>query len=174
MTALENFFSDIEKDDKKLLSFVNEKESLASFLSDYESLKNLKCFTQKDIAKKMGTTQSAISRIESLKTNPSYEVLRKLSDVVGGKLLITPMADMTVTVPLDLQKKVLRISENKDMSTSDLLKSLIRDSINSMYEDIERQSFNITIPETVFSKSKKNDYQNQKVDSQIDDVDFAA
>ena len=74
----------------------------------------------------------------------------------------------------DLQKKVLRISENKDMSTSDLLKSLIRDSINSMYEDMERQSFNITIPETVFSKSKKNDYQNRKMDSQIDDVDFAA
>lgn len=174
MTALEDFFYHVEKEDKKLLSFVQAKESLASFLSDYEALKNLKCLTQRDVAIQMKTTQSAISRIENLKSNPSYDVLRKLSDVVGGKLFITPMGDMTVTVPLDLQKKILKISENKDMSTSDLLKSLIRDSINSMYADIETQSYNVTMPKNVFSNLVENDYQNQKIDNQIDEGVFAA
>lgn len=37
--------------------------------------------TQKDIADRMGTTQSAISRIASLKTNPSYKQLLKMAGV---------------------------------------------------------------------------------------------
>ena len=44
--------------------------------------------SQKDLAKKLGTKQSAISRLESGKYNPTLSFLKKLSTTLGGKLEI--------------------------------------------------------------------------------------
>lgn len=92
----------LEKEDEKLGSYVKMYEALSSFLTDFDFLS----LTQQDVAEKMGTTQSAISRIASLKTNPSYKQLLKMAEAVGGDLLVTPMKDMTVQVPYDLQESV--------------------------------------------------------------------
>lgn len=42
--------------------------------------------SQKDLAKKLGTKQSAISRLESGTYNPTLSFLKKLSTALGGKL----------------------------------------------------------------------------------------
>ena len=44
--------------------------------------------TQKDVAEKVGTKQSAIARLESGNSNPSIEFLQKVTDVLGYKLTI--------------------------------------------------------------------------------------
>ncbi len=44
--------------------------------------------SQKDLAKKLGTKQSAISRLESGNYNPTLSFLKKLSSTLGGKLEI--------------------------------------------------------------------------------------
>lgn len=44
--------------------------------------------SQKDLAKKLGTKQSAISRLESGTYNPTLSFLKKLSTTLGGKLVI--------------------------------------------------------------------------------------
>src|SRR3989344_8617778 len=44
--------------------------------------------SQKDLAKKLGTKQSAISRLESGNYNPTLSFLKKLSTTLGGKLEI--------------------------------------------------------------------------------------
>lgn len=44
--------------------------------------------SQKDLAKKLGTKQSAISRLESGTYNPTLSFLKKLSTALGGKLEI--------------------------------------------------------------------------------------
>ena len=44
--------------------------------------------SQKDLAKKLGTGQSAISRLESGTYNPTLSFLKKLSSTLGGKLEI--------------------------------------------------------------------------------------
>lgn len=44
--------------------------------------------SQKDLAKKLGTKQSAISRLESGTYNPTLSFLKKLSITLGGKLEI--------------------------------------------------------------------------------------
>lgn len=44
--------------------------------------------SQKDLAKKLGTKQSAISRLESGTYNPTLSFLKKLSATLGGKLEI--------------------------------------------------------------------------------------
>ena len=44
--------------------------------------------SQKDLARKLGTKQSAISRLESGNYNPTLSFLKKLSTTLGGKLEI--------------------------------------------------------------------------------------
>jgi len=44
--------------------------------------------SQKDLAKKIGTGQSAISRLESGKYNPTISFLKKISEALGSKLEI--------------------------------------------------------------------------------------
>lgn len=44
--------------------------------------------SQKDLAKKLGTKQSAISRLESGTYNPTLSFLKKLSIALGSKLEI--------------------------------------------------------------------------------------
>ena len=45
-----------------------------------------KGMTQAQIAKKMGTTQSAIARVEAGNTNPTIGFMQKLADALGLRL----------------------------------------------------------------------------------------
>lgn len=45
--------------------------------------------TQEDVAKKMNTTKTSISRFESGKYNPSLEFLIRLSEALGRKLKVS-------------------------------------------------------------------------------------
>jgi|TARA_Y100000310_G_C20344120_1_gene651211 DNA-binding XRE family transcriptional regulator/phage-related protein len=45
--------------------------------------------TQAQLAKKVGTTQSAIARLESGTYNPSFSMLRKVADALDAKLTIS-------------------------------------------------------------------------------------
>ena len=62
-----------------------------------------------------------------------------MSEAVGEKLYITPQADMTVTVPFDLQEKVQSIAEYENKTTKDFLEDLIRKEIDSKYIDVQQK-----------------------------------
>ena len=48
-----------------------------------------KKMTQAQLAKKVGTKQSAISRLESGTSNPSFAFLRKVAKALGSKLKVS-------------------------------------------------------------------------------------
>ena len=131
-----DFMNTLEKGDKNLDSYVKMYEALSAFLTDFDFLKDSLGLTQQDVAEKMGTTQSAISRIASLKTNPSYKQLQKMAEAVGGELLVTPMKSMTVQVPYDLQESVRKLATSENKSTSDYLEGVLRNAI-----ELERSSY---------------------------------
>lgn len=137
-----DYMDSLEKEDEKLASFVKMYEALSSFLTDFDFMKDSLGLTQKDIADKMGTTQSAISRIASQKTNPSYKQLLKMAEAVGGNLYITPMKDMTVQVPYDLQETVRKLAEGEDKTTNEYLDEVIRDAVESEYESYTKMFWN--------------------------------
>ena len=45
--------------------------------------------TQEQLAKRMGTTQSAVARLEGWSSNPSVNTLRKYADATGTRLRIS-------------------------------------------------------------------------------------
>lgn len=47
-----------------------------------------KSYTQKQLAKKLGTTQSAISRLERGNVNPTIGFIKKLAEALGSRLEI--------------------------------------------------------------------------------------
>ncbi len=54
--------------------------------------------TQKELAKKIGTTQSAIARMESGKQNISSDMLKKIGDALHRNLLTSHLGSMNVVV----------------------------------------------------------------------------
>lgn len=48
----------------------------------------IKHMSQRDLAKKANTTQAAISRIESMNSNPSLSLLKKIANALGTKVKI--------------------------------------------------------------------------------------
>lgn len=57
-------------------------------LSDMVRIRNQKKITQKELAKKIGTTQSALSRFEMGDVNPSLDFLKKVANALGTKLVV--------------------------------------------------------------------------------------
>jgi len=47
-----------------------------------------KGLTQRQLAEKIGTKQSAIARIESGNANPSFDFLEKITSALGTKLIV--------------------------------------------------------------------------------------
>ena len=52
--------------------------------------------TQKELAERMGTTQSAIARLESATHMPSLDTLRRLAEALGVDFIITAQEGLTV------------------------------------------------------------------------------
>lgn len=59
-----------------------------AIISQLISARTKRGMTQKQIAEKMGTKQSAIARLESGNSNPSISFLEKAASVMGYKLTI--------------------------------------------------------------------------------------
>lgn len=57
-------------------------------ISDMVRLRNKKKITQKQLALKIGTTQSALSRFEMGDVNPSLDFLKKVANALGAKLVV--------------------------------------------------------------------------------------
>lgn len=57
-------------------------------ISKLVSLRLKKGMTQRDVAEKLGTKQSAIARLESGNINPSLDFLQKIAQVMGSTLTI--------------------------------------------------------------------------------------
>ncbi len=58
---------------------------LATQLIEKRLKKNM---SQRDLAKKVKTTQAVISRIETMQANPSLSLLKRISNILGTKLTL--------------------------------------------------------------------------------------
>jgi DNA-binding XRE family transcriptional regulator len=83
---------------KKILAKPGVKKAYAALEEEYTALHTMldarltAGLTQADVAKRMGTTVSAVSRLEaslrSEKHSPSYATLKKYAQACGKKLLV--------------------------------------------------------------------------------------
>lgn len=80
--------------EKELLSDTATKEEFDKLTPRYAVISQLIAarirhkMTQEDVARKIGTKQSAIARLESGSVNPSLEFLQKIAQVMGYNLTV--------------------------------------------------------------------------------------
>ena len=74
--------------DAEVKKIYDELEVEYQIFSDVVRLRNKNKITQKELAKKIGTTQSALSRFEMGNTNPSLGFLKKMASALGTKLTV--------------------------------------------------------------------------------------
>lgn len=53
-----------------------------------------------------------------------------MAEAVGGDLFVTPMKNMTVLVPYDLQESVRKMSADAGKTTNEYLESVLRNAID--------------------------------------------
>ena len=70
---------------KKAYDSLEEEFVLASAVMD---VRNRAGLTQEELARKMGTTQPVVARLESGRTRPSMRTLERLAEATGSRLLI--------------------------------------------------------------------------------------
>jgi len=68
---------------------LNESEVEFQIAKSVIEARMKKGLTQKELAKKLDTRQSVISRLENVKTIPSISFLKKLAVATGSKLTVT-------------------------------------------------------------------------------------
>lgn len=71
---------------RKAYEALEEEFVLASAVID---VRNRAGLTQAELARKMGTTQPFVARLESGRSRPSMRTLERLADATGSRLLIS-------------------------------------------------------------------------------------
>lgn len=71
---------------RKAYEVLEEEFVLASAMVD---VRNRAGLTQGELARKMGTTQPVVARLESGRTRPSMRTLERLAKATGSQLLIS-------------------------------------------------------------------------------------
>jgi ribosome-binding protein aMBF1 (putative translation factor) len=71
---------------KKAYDALEEEFILASAVMDVRSRAGL---TQEELARRMGTTQPVVARLESGRSRPSMRTLERLAAATGSRLLIS-------------------------------------------------------------------------------------
>ena len=74
--------------DPKIKAEYDKLKPEYALISALIGARSKKKLTQKDLARKMGTKQSVISRLESGRANPSFEFLKRLARALDSDLKI--------------------------------------------------------------------------------------
>ncbi len=118
----------LEADDREEIDFW---EPLAKIIMESIELRDAKNMTQADLAKKMRTRQSVISRFENMGRLPSYKFFTKLSMALGHTPGMTLYGDYMAVVPLEKQAWVKERADKERMPTKRFVQNLLDGSLVS-------------------------------------------
>lgn len=91
--------------------------------------------TQRALAGRIGTTQAAISKIETGRTMPTLELLERVAVATGRPLVLTLGAERGRPSPADLRERVRRVLGDYEFNPWDReptpaeARSLLRDGL---------------------------------------------
>lgn len=87
MKSWKTFKKELLKD-RKVLEEFNKLEPRYQIISQLIETRTRKGITQKELAERIGTKQSAIARVESGAVNPTIAFLEKVTNALGSKLIV--------------------------------------------------------------------------------------
>lgn len=128
---ISEIFLEDKNNNTKYKQWSESVDALSSFIFDYEFLKSKNDLTQKEIARRAGTTQSAVSRFTSMKGKPNYDFLRKISEAVGGSLQVTPLGEFTTTLDFNYHDTAKKLADDQGITVEELLAKILNQSFST-------------------------------------------
>lgn len=104
-------------------------DMLNSFILEVQLLRHEKGITQKQLADRMQTKQTAISRFENMGRAPNYDFIVRLADSLGCNPKLYVDGDYAVQVPEHLRASVMKIAEKNHISVESYLTEIIQNAI---------------------------------------------
>lgn len=141
-------FEVLKREDPSYARYAGRMGPLAEFLAEYEYQKGVLRLTQKDLASKAGTSQSAISRFEAMKHPPTYDFLVKISKALGDTLFLSPAGSQCVSIPYDLREGVENAARRRDVAVPEYVQGLLKEAVNrETFRVVSNGSSVVTIPD---------------------------
>jgi len=92
--------------------------------------------TQAEIAEKMGTKQTAVSRFESYETKPTIAFLMKYAKALGKDMVIQLESDFLIEVPQQAREKALQLKAEVNMDIKEFFTEVLVDFVSQRYEPL--------------------------------------
>ncbi len=121
--------------------------------------------SQKELADKMKTRQSAISRFENMGRLPNYDFLSRLSLAFNNKLGITVSGDFMAVVPLHMQEEIRKISHIKGLEPQEYVQAILEDAIEDQIKCSRFEKYDSSLLTTVIDD---NTYQVERNEQESD------
>lgn len=124
-----SFFDELKVEDSRYAAYAERFGPLTEFVTDYDFGKDSQKLTQAEVAKRTGTTQSAISRFEAMKHPPTYDLLVRVSQALGDRLFLSPFGSLSISLPYDLHDKARLLAEKRGQTVQSLMQDYVRQGI---------------------------------------------
>lgn len=120
--------------DKQYLETDNKEEHdylipLSKIISESIELRNSKGMSQADLAERIRTQQSVISRFENMGGKPNYDFIARLSIALGHIPGMTLCGDYMAVVPIEKQVLVKGMAEKENITTSEFVQNIVDQGI---------------------------------------------
>lgn len=144
---------------------------LTHIIIESQNIRYQKNISQKELADRMGTTQSVISRFENLGRTPNYDFIVRLAHALDCDAKIFLDGNYVVQVPQDLRNKLDKIIADKKTSIEAYLTNCIRDNISDDYISVWKDE--LTSKKTSICYGQK-DFSEPEQSAEITDDSTAA
>ena len=118
-----------EVENKKQLDYWN---GYSQIIIDSQNLRYENKYSQTDLAKAMGTTQSVVSRFENMGRKPSYDFFARLALAFNHSPGMTLYGDYMSVVPTKYQKMIEVKASEQGISTSDFVQNLLEQALKDL------------------------------------------
>lgn len=152
--------------DKEYLNAENRKEldywaPLSQMVAECQEARDRWSITQNELANRMGTKQSVISRFENMDGRlPNYDFIARMSQALGYAPAMSLYGDYTVTVPARLHDIVAAMAIAQGMSP----RRYVEVKLEHMLVQLEHGIFSDTRTERTVKEPEVSQGQLSKVD----------
>ena len=133
-------------------------------------LRDAKRVTQAELAEKMRTKQSVVSRFENMGRLPSYKFIVELAQALGHVPGMTLYGDYMGVIPLQKQHLVNRLATQKGKTTQEYVQFLLEDSLKFMSLSGSQSERDTTASEIKQSLRKEEDKRQRAITRSANDA----